>query len=307
MKAIKSILVVMDSSSDHQAALVQAINIAEKTSASIELFLVAYNNHFVSHWNFNQAQLDALQKEYLASKVRWLETYLPEVKALDIVVNIDVVWHSDASCAVLAKVSSTDASMVIKSTQKDSTINKIFFTPSDWQLLEHCSVPLLLTKSMNEHSYHNIMAAVDPEKTNDKGEKVDSKILQAGEDMAELFDGQAHVCHCYQPIGIELWQGMSSVVMDHNLVKGNFNDYSEAIKNHHKAVFDELLSSFTFDEKLTHLVSGSAEYELPELVKEHQVDLLVMGMSNNGKFIGNTIEKILDNVECDILSIKHIN
>ena len=104
----------MDSSSDHQAALVQAIKIAEKTAASIELFLVAYNSQCVSHWNLEQAQLDDLKNEYLASKVRWLETYIPEIKVLNIVVTLDVVWHADVSCAVLAKVASTDASMVIK-------------------------------------------------------------------------------------------------------------------------------------------------------------------------------------------------
>tara|TARA_B100000809_G_scaffold140667_1_gene138220 strand:- start:1080 stop:1226 length:147 start_codon:yes stop_codon:yes gene_type:complete len=41
---------------------------------------------------------------------------------------------------------------------------------------------------------------------------------------------------------------------------------------------------------------GTAEYELPNVVKLCQIDLLVMGMSNNGKFIGNTIEKILNNI-----------
>lgn len=294
----------MDSTSDHQAALAQAINIAEKTSASIELFLVAYNSQFVSHWNFNKSQLEALQKEYIASKTRWLETYLPEIKALNIVVNIDVVWHCDVSCAVLAKITSTDVSMVIKSTKQDSTINKIFFTPSDWQLLEHCQVPLLLTKNISNYSYQNIMAAVNPEKTHDKADRLDTEIVQAGLAMAELFDGQTHVSHCYQPIGLELWQGMSSVGMDHSLINGDFNDYSDAIKLHHKVIFDDLLSDYAFDEILTHLVAGSAEYELPELVKSCKIDLLVMGMSNNGKFIGNTIEKILDNVECDILSIK---
>ena len=304
MRLIKNILVVMDSMSDHQAALVQAINIAEKTSAGIELFLVVYNSQFVSHWNFNQAQLDALKQEYIASKTRWLETYLTEVKALNLVANIDDVWHSDVSCAVLAKVASADVSMVIKSTKQDSTINKIFFTPGDWQLLEHCKVPLLLTKNISNYSYQNIMAAVNPEKTPDKAEGSDTKILEAGLVMAELFDGQIHVSHCYQPIGVELWQGMSSVGMDHSLVNGDFNDYSDAIKHHHKIIFDELLRDYAFDEELTHLVAGSAEYELPELVKSYQIDLLVMGMGNNGKFIGNIIEKILDNVECDILSIK---
>jgi len=49
MKSIESILVVMDSSSTHQAALVQAIKIAKKMSARIDLFLVAYKRQFVSH------------------------------------------------------------------------------------------------------------------------------------------------------------------------------------------------------------------------------------------------------------------
>ena len=122
--------------------------------------------------------------------------------------------------------------------------------------------------------------------------------------IAELSGATTHVCHCYQPIGIELWQGMSSVGMDHSLVNGDFNDYREAIKHHHQAAFDELLSDYSFDDESTHLVAGSAEFELPDLVKTNQVDLLVMGMGNNGKFIGNLVEKILDNVECDILSLK---
>ena len=98
---------------------------------------------------------------------------------------------------------------------------------------------------------------------------------------------------------------MSSVGMNCSLVNGDFNDYKDAIKNHHKEAFNELLSGFDFEEDLTHLVIGTAEDKLPELVKEHDIDLLVMGMSNNGKFIGNTIENILDNVKCDVLSIKH--
>ena len=105
-------------------------------------------------------------------------------------------------------------------------------------------------------------------------------------------------------MGIELWQGMNAVGMDHSLANGDFNDYSNAIKYHHQVIFDELLSQYTFDDKSTHLVAGSPENELPGIVKTFDVDLLVMGMANNGKFIGNTIERILDNVECDILSIR---
>jgi len=304
MKTINHILVVMDPASDHQPSLVQAIKIAKKTSATIELFVVAYNSDFVSHWNFNKEQLADLQKEYVSSKLRWLETYVTEAEMQGVHTKLDVIWHPDFSSAVVAKVASNHISLVIKSTKQYSTIKKIFFTPSDWQLLEHCPVPLLLTKSLSDSSYDRVMAAVDPDKEHDKPAALDGKILSAAMTMAEMFDGHAHVCHCYQPIGIELWQGMSSVGMDHSLVNGNFDDYSEAIKQHHQVAFEELLSDYSFDKKSTHLVAGSAEFELPELVKENHVDLLVMGMANNGKFIGNLVEKILDNVQCDILSLK---
>jgi nucleotide-binding universal stress UspA family protein len=304
MKAINNILVVMDPESDHQPALVQAIKIAKKTSATIDLFVVAFNSDFVSHWNFNKEQLAGLQKEYVSSKLRWLETYSTEVEIQGIQVKLDVIWHPDFSSAVVAKAASNNASLVIKSTKEYSTIKKIFFTPSDWQLLEHCPVPLLLTKSLDDSSYDRVMAAVDPEKEHDKPAMLDAKVLSAAMTMAKLFEGNVHVCHCYQPIGIELWQGMSSVGMDHTLINGDFNDYSEAIKHHHQVSFETLLADYDFDAKSTHLVAGSAEFELPELVKANHVDLLVMGMGNNGKFIGNLVEKILDNVECDILSLK---
>jgi len=301
MKSIESILVVMDSSSEHQAALVQGIKIAKKTSARIDLFFVAYNSQFVSHWNFNQDQLDILKKEYLVSKVAWLKTFVPEIEALDIKVSIDVVWHSDVSTAILAEVASNNTSMVIKSTKKDSLINKVFFTPNDWQLLEHCSVPLLLTKNISDYPYKKIMGAVNPDNTQDKSGQLDIDIIKATEKMAEFYGGKAHVCHCYEPIGIELWQGLTSLGADQSI---DFNDYTDATTKHHKASFYKLLADYSFDEECTHLVPGCPKNELPVFVKEEQVDLLVMGMNNNGKFIGNTIEEVLGHIDCDLLSIK---
>ncbi len=80
--------------------------------------------------------------------------------------------------------------------------------------------------------------------------------------------------------------------------------YNKAIKHHYQVAFEKLLSDYDFDLGSSHLVAGSAEFELPELVKPNKVDLLVMGMANNGKFIGNLVGKLLDNVDCDILSLK---
>ncbi|MBU2870166.1 universal stress protein [Colwellia sp. E2M01] len=304
MKSIENILVVMDSSSEHHAALIQGIKVAQKTSASIKLFLVAYNRQFVSHWNFNQTQLDSLKNDYLASQRTWLEAFVPDIEALNIKVEVNVVWHADVSSAILAEVSTSNISMVIKSTKKDSLINKVFFTPNDWQLLEHCNVPLLLTKNISDYSYQKIMAAVNPDISHDQADDLDVDIVEAAQEIAKIYNGTAHVCHCYEPIDIKLWQSLNSADLAQELVDENFNDYSNATKKHHKIVFDKLLSNFNFDDECMHLIPGIPKDELPLFAKEEKVDLFVMGMNNNGKFIGNTIEEVLGHIDCDILSIR---
>lgn len=304
MKLIDNILVIMDASTEYQASLVQAIKIAKQTSATIDLFLVAYNTDFISHFGLNQTQLDSAKKEYLATKTRWIKTYATEVKALDINVNIDVVWHSDVSNAILAKVGGKDYSIVIKSTKQDSLIDKIFFTPSDWHLLEHCSAPVLLTKKAENSSYQQIMSAINPYIDQYDDAKLDNEILKANLAMANLFGGKSHVCHCYDPKNAELWQNMSKIGLCDSLDHSDFNNGKNEIEKKTKTIFEKLLIDFTFDESLIHIVEGCPVDEIPELVKSEKVDLLVMGMCNNGKYIGNTIEKVLDNVECDLLSIK---
>ena len=53
---------------------------------------------------------------------------------------------------------------------------------------------------------------------------------------------------------------------------------------------------------------GDADAVIPEFAKTQNVDLLVMGtvcrIGIPGFFIGNTAEKILDEVDCSVLTVK---
>lgn len=304
MKAIKHILVVMQPMSDHQPALIQAIKIAKETSATIELFLAAYHKDIVSPWGFDKKQTAALQQEYLASKLRWLETYLPSVVEQGLTIKLDVVWHKNITKAVCEKLEQSNIDLVVKSTHQSSRLNKILFNPSDWQLLQHCKAPLLLTRSLTKEPYNIIAAAVDPSQTHNKPQALDKTILDMTIGLVALFESEIHVCHCYQPLGAELWQGMNVVGGDHGMSSMDFESYHQNIKQHHERLFNELVADYGFAEGTTQLRVGAADYELAKLVEETQTELLVMGMGNQSSFVGNTVEKILDNVNCDILSVR---
>jgi universal stress protein E len=53
---------------------------------------------------------------------------------------------------------------------------------------------------------------------------------------------------------------------------------------------------------------GHVEQVVPELVNEYQIDLLVMGTVSrsalDGVLIGNTAERVLDDVRCSVLAVK---
>jgi len=163
---------------------------------------------------------------------------------------------------------------------------------------------LLLVKNQTQSRYKTIMAAVNPTKDEGKETDLDNAILDACISVVALCEASIHICHCYQALGFELWQGMSSVGMEQSVASPSFDEYQQGIKEHHQKIFDALLDDFGFDEYSTHLVEGDVEYELPQLVDKYQTDLLVVGMGNDVKFFGNSVENILDNVHCDILSVK---
>lgn len=309
MKLIESILVVLNSKSDYQSALVKAIEIAKSSSASIELFLVAYNRDFVSHLGLNKEKLEEQKNEYIASKQRWIATYVADVNAEGIEVTTDIAWHSDVSTAILSKVSDSNADLVIKSTKKDSLIEKFLFTPSDWLLLEHCEIPLLLTKKKNKLTYNQIMAAVKPPESSEveliQEDNLATNILKASLTMTALFQADSHVCHCYDPKKVNTWQDQSPIVgFDETIITTEIFDHGDTVRLHEETLFAKLLSNYAFEDETIHLVSGSPVKEIPTLVSNNKIDLLVMGMCDNGKYIGNTIEDLLHVIDCDLLSIK---
>lgn len=59
-----------------------------------------------------------------------------------------------------------------------------------------------------------------------------------------------------------------------------------------------------------HLPKGDQATVIPRLVRSHEIDLLVMGTVCRtgipGFIIGNTAEKVLDTVDCSVLTVKPV-
>lgn len=301
---IKHILVDMDPMNDQQPALTRAIILAKKFNASIELFLVVYNSSLMVEWFFDNEQLEKVKLTYIKTQQRWLDTYVSEVADAKIPVSVDVRWHKPIYEGINKKVKESNADLVIKSTHRHPAINKIFFTPNDWQLLKTCPVPLLLAKQDCFDEYSHIMAAVDPTQSHGKAEGLDKVILDTTIDLSKVLPATPHVTHCYEPISSTMWQGVGANTPSLGLSFDEYADYFEQLKSFQNEQFTKIVSSYNFDEENKHLESGDAVNLLPELVDKNNIDLLIMGTTYRTGLMGSTVEKILDNIHCDILAVK---
>jgi len=316
MTSIKKILVDLDPSTEEQPALQRAIYLAKQYDATLTLFLVAYNRGLVSNLFFDTEQLDAAKQGYMNSKKRWVETYLKSAIDEDVQADYDIVWAKPIYEAVNKKAEEGGYDLVIKSTHQHSQINKIFFTPNDWQLLKTCPKPIILAKAKGLQSpdqakpYTNVMAAIDPSNRHRHSLELDPKILHTAREVASSTDAKTHAVHCYDPIAYQLWadigigMGAGMGPADFTMGQDNYDQYIDQLKKDNEKTFEEALDQVNFPKENLHLLEGYPERVLPELVKEQDIDLLVMGTSYHSGLIGSTIEKILDNVDCDVMAVR---
>lgn len=309
METIEKILVCLDPDREEQPALKKAVYLAKHYQARIELFLAVYNRGLVGNLFFNSEQFEAAKKGFLNSQKRWIESYQDEVIKAGLDCDFDVVWHKPLYEAIIDKAKISGADLVIKSTHDHPTINKVFFTPNDWQLLKSCPVPLILAKQNTGEEYKNIIAAIDPSHSHDKPETLDPMIVNLGSQVAKKVGARLHITHCFDPIGYQLWSdigfgmGVGMGPTDFTMGEENYQAYVDQLKESQQEKFDKVVGDLKLPAEQLHLDEGYPETFLPEQVKSLGAELLVLGTVYHSGLVGSTAEKILDQVECDILSI----
>jgi universal stress protein E len=165
-------------------------------------------------------------------------------------------------------------------------------------------VPLLLAKHSSTAAYKNVMAAVDLEKSEDERKDLDEVILDTNAMMSEYFNAVAHVTHAYDPMGYELWPGEHLNILGMDVPSYDYQGSQVQLKEQHEKEFTQLVDHYALDEKNIHFVHGIAANILVEVVNDENIDLLIVGVRDHSGFVSTTAEKILDEVNCDILAIK---
>jgi nucleotide-binding universal stress UspA family protein len=272
MNEIKDILVVLDARLPQSLAIQHAKLIVNITKSHLHLLICSDKKSAADY--LKKCRDELFNEGYIVSSQQ---------------ISLDKP-HKD----VIAVQQARNCQIVIKQHVPESALRRAIITPDDWQLLRNCPVPVLMVKTDTPWLGGSILAAVDVGNSDGEHRALNAGIVSAGQDIATLAMCALHVV-CAHPSAM-----LSSADPVFQL--------KETIVKRYRDRLAEVQEEFLIDDECIHLEQGPAEVIIPFVAKKLNVALTVIGSVGrtgiSASLFGNTAEKILDSLECDVLVIK---
>ncbi|MEH6628792.1 MAG: universal stress protein [Motiliproteus sp.] len=304
MNVINKILVLIESQQQVSHLVSKARQLALATGARLELFSCCYCQSLSSSYPFDTEGREHAKHGYLHGTEKWLDELVQPLLDEGIEVSFDVYWERHMDRGMLTKIERYDPDLVIKDCRFHHRIDQHIFGHVDWELIRHCSLPLLLVRPGDWRDRPRIVAAVDPVHSHDKSVSLDMQILASAKSFCDWLQGGLSVFHSFQPLPM-------SVIVDDTLML-DYKLFKDNLRRTHQQAMEGLLQQFGLEDEQvdTQLAEGEAHLALPEYLEKEGANVVVLGAMTRGVldrfFIGSTSEMALDHIPCDVLIIKEL-
>jgi universal stress protein E len=304
MKKLRRILVaISDLQHAHGGVLRRAAMLARATDAQVELLHVVTGPLTQSRrvgGRVLSLQLTPDQSLQVAQK--GLERVARSKLLLGCRVQSVAVADKPAYEAIVRRAVATRADLIINGTRPRGLADRLVLRHTDWELVRHSPVPLLLVKSDRLAAKAVVLAAIDPLHANAKPARLDDRILDVASGMTAVLKGALHAVHAYLPLSLMLAAGIGEPLV-WNTTELDSN-YSQRVTRE----FTRELRRRRIPLSRRHLLVGVAATELAACAARIRATLVVMGAVSRSRlerlFIGSTAEHVLDELACDVLIVK---
>jgi universal stress protein E len=301
MRNIKHILVaIKDPSAFTSTALDKAIQVARALGASLELFHSITTSVSLG-LDLGMDQLEDFKKARLAQYRNELEVLAERCRDAGVSTMTSVEWDYPPHEAVVRKAMKTEADLIIADVHAGRRVAPLLLHVTDWELLRYSPIPVLLVKNRRPYNKPVMLAAVDPTHANAKPSRLDDEILGTAGVIKRGFRGALHVVHCYVPLPddvkpAELLSEQATATLE------------KRARAHARTRLAKVLKHVRIGRGQRHLVSAHPVNAIPTLARKIHCDIVVMGAVSRTGFkrllIGNTAERIIDDLSCDVLVVK---
>jgi universal stress protein E len=262
--------VVFDPTRPEQPALERAAAIARENAACLRVYACIYADLSRSADRAEETKwLIEAQREQLSSAVAPLQE-----EGIDVDTEVD--WDKDWYRAVVRASTRHCADLVLKSTYRHSSRERFLNRTSDWTLIRECQCPVLLVREGEQRGLQRVLAAIDIQAEGDGYERLNRQIIDFSQRVLSAASAEVHFINAFKDLK-------------------SFPDRNTLIRN----------TGASSDR--VHIQMGDPEKVIVERAHDLQAGLVVVGNSGrsglSAVLSGNTVEKVLDKLECDVLSM----
>ncbi|MFQ3172905.1 MAG: universal stress protein E [Oleispira sp.] len=302
MLNIKHILVVLDSEHPEQLAFDRALALASSVKADITILGSCYEAYCEESSSLEIETKHKIKNALINNRQLWLDSFVGEAKKQGIKISTEVQWQKNLHSAVMASMNTSDFDLVIKGTRPHHSLIDRLFTHSDWSLIRHCQAPVLMVKSSKPWVNNRILASIDATSHDEGHRLINENILDFAEHLADHLATDLHLVNSYPMVALAFAM-VPEVTAPNNIQK--------YITEQHKDECDRYSKKYNINDDHIHIIEGDPDDVVELMAKEIEADLVVIGTvareGFSGVLLGNTAERIIDRVSCDVLVIKPLD
>lgn len=203
---------------------------------------------------------------------------------------------------IVREVIAEQHDLVMMTAEGKGGMQERLFGNTSLHLMRKCPCPVWVMKPTERTQVLRIMAAVDPDPEENSQDALNALILQLAASLTEQEGAELHVVHAWTMFGESALRGRGRFTEAE--IRGVFRDEIQK----HEELLAALIKKHIGGGVHVHMVNGVAELVITDLARQEKIDLLVMGTVCRtgipGFFIGNTAERVLDEVDCSVLTVK---
>lgn len=268
---IRKIFAVVDPTTDKQPALIRAEWIASQDPS---VALHVYEAIFATTDNFD---VDALKRAELSRHRAWVESLIAPIRIAGNEVAVEVEWIREWRGAIAPAAARAGADLIVKAASSHGGTGRRLLKTSDWTLLRNSHCPVYLVKNDSIEDGAKVLIAIDMRREDELHDRLNEQALEFGRGLVASIPGSSlHAVTAYPN-------------------SDNFV-YSS-----------DLAEKVGIENSRAHAVEGSPESVIPEVAQKIAASIVIVGTAARegikAAVIGNTVEKVLDAVDSDIITV----
>lgn len=312
MNQFSNIMFIANPDGNDSVAFAKAIALANNNQAKLSLIGLVDSLALPSE---SIADIDLMHEAIVSERQQQLQDLIQEAADKALINGLEIetkVLIGAASIEIIREVLRQQRDLVVKSVEPTKGILWPLFSGTDMKLLRKCPCPVWLVKANQQHSYRDILVALDYEPNNPENDALNQRLLATATAQALADFSQLHVVHAWHLPHEEFLrsprEGYSDADVD-RMVKEQetvHQRWLEELVDEHCSKLGPETTDF-LDPQL-HVIKGDPKTVVPDCARDLGSELAVVGTVARtgvpGFVIGNTAEAILNRIDCSVLAIK---